>query len=646
MAKAKTRETVILSGAKDQFGCSWHPFGMRLAFKLFTGGVARGLALPPATALLSLRDKGGVWRRFLRGLAFLLESLSSFRDKAAELILRFAQDDWLRRLGVSPKFSGGFVAFLLLAVLGGFLRADDAPKKPELWFYYPVNLLPDENIPKLQAVFQRAAAAGYTQVFLDDSKFGRLGAQPASYAQNVEKVKKIAADLHLEIVPGIFPIGWSDSLLSSDPNLVEALPVRNALFAVKNGAAQPVDDPAVRFPEETFSDPKKWREVDDDVHFESGAAHVSGAKGINARVAAAIDVAPFRQYDLTVRIKTQGYTAEPMVLIYSPDLKDSLNDVDLDVKPTQDWTTYHIVFNSLDHDKLLVYFRAGWSGSDGEMWWDQPKIREAGLLNIVRRDSDPLTVRTEDGRTLAEGKDFAPVADPRMGQVPWPGEYEVWHEPPVLKTSLPDGTRLRVSFCHAITTGRGKVTISLADPKTLDLLRDQAQRMVALFHAKRYFMQHDEIRVMGWDDAAAATHLDSGAILAANIRACTKIMNEAAPGATLYVWSDMFDPYHNAHDHYYLVKGNLAGSWEGLDPSVVMANWNSDHPADSLPWFAKRGHHQLLAGYYDAPPEQIVPWLKAAQGVQNVDAVMYTTWASNYDDLEKFAKVVQNFYAQ
>ena len=54
-------------------------------------------------------------------------------------------------------------------------RADDGPKKPELWFYYPVNLLPAENLPKLEAVFRRAAAAGYTQVFLfpstNDSRY-------------------------------------------------------------------------------------------------------------------------------------------------------------------------------------------------------------------------------------------------------------------------------------------------------------------------------------------------------------------------------------------------------------------------------------------------------------------------------------------
>jgi hypothetical protein len=527
-------------------------------------------------------------------------------------------------------------------MLGFGAVAADAPKPPELWFYYSTNLQNSENLAPLEAVFRRAAAAGYTQVYLTDSKFGRLGTVPAFYFQNVEKVKALAAALHLEIVPGIFPIGYSESLLALDPNLVEALPVRDALFVVKNGEARPVSDPPVHFPEPGFGDPRKWLFCDPVVHFENGAAHVFGAKGVNARVAAAIAVAPFRQYDMTFRIKTQGYTAEPLVLVYSPGLKDSFNFADLDVKPTQDWTTYHVVFNSLEQTKVLIYFRAGWTGSGGEMWWDQPQIKEAGLLNIVRRDSDPLTVRTEDGRTLIEGKDFDPVADPKMGQVPWPGAYDVWHEPPVLKTSLPDGTRLRVSFCHAITTDRGKTTICLSDPKTLDLLRDQAKRIDALFHASRYFMEHDEIRVMGWDDACTARHLDSGAILAGNIRACTRIMKDVAPSATLYVWSDMFDPYHNAHDHYYLVKGNLAGSWEGLDPSVVIANWNAANADQSLPWFAGRGHHQLLAGYYDAPPGRILDWLKAARGVANIDAVMYTTWENNYADLERFATVVRS----
>jgi len=534
-----------------------------------------------------------------------------------------------------------FLAWFAVPFAWSQQPAPPAPT-PELWFYYSTNLLVPGNLVPLEAVFRRAAAAGYTQVYLTDSKFGRLGELPTGYFDNVAKVKKLADELHLEIVPGIFPIGYSESLLSNDPNLVESLPVREALFVVEQGVARPVADPPVAFPAGGFNDPKQWNMVDPVVHFESGAAHVVGAKGVNARAAKILTVAPFHQYDVTFRIKTQNYRAHPLVQVLSPGAKDSLNDADLSVKHTQDWTTYHVVFNSLEQTQVMISFRAGYTGSDGEMWWDRPEIKEAGLLNIVRRDTCPLTVRTEDGKALAEGTDFERVVDPKMGNVPWPGGYEVWHEPPALKTKLPDGTRLRVSYCHAITTGDGKTSICLGDPKTLDILRDQVRRIDALFHAKRYFMEHDEIRVLGWDDACAATHLDSGAILAANVRNCTQIVKEVSPNATLYVWSDMFDPNHNAHDHYYLVKGNLAGSWEGLSPDVVIANWNAEHADKSLPWFADRGHHQLLAGYYDAPPERILDWLNAAKGVPHVDAVMYTTWENNFSELEHFAQIVRD----
>ena len=57
-----------------------------------------------------------------------------------------------------------------------------------------------------------------------------------------------------------------------------------------------------------------------------------------------------------------------------------------------------------------------------------------------------------------------------------------------------------------------------------------------------------------------------------------------------------------------------------------------------MPWFARRGHPQLLAGYYDSKPERIREWLADAEAVPNVTGVMYTTWERRYDDLEAFAR--------
>jgi hypothetical protein len=338
-----------------------------------------------------------------------------------------------------------------------------------------------------------------------------------------------------------------------------------------------------------------------------------------------------------VRIKTKDFKGTPEVKILAGG-DQQLNYNDLGIKPTQDWTTHHTVFNSLDNSKVGLYLGC-WDSGGGTVWYDDLVVEEVGLLNLLRRPGAPLVV-TRDGekKPLVEGTDFEPVADPQMGNVPWRGSYDTYHEPPVIHTKLADGTRLRVSYYHPMVIYSGSVMIALSEPKTLELLRDQAKRVHKLWDAKGYFMQHDEIRIMNWDKASMDRELDAGQILADNVEQCTKILREVHPKGDIYVWSDMFDPFHNAHDKYYLVRGNLANSWEGLDRKVIIVNWNEGKAAKSLKFFADRGHRTIIAGYYDAPVNRLDDWLNAAREAGGVDGVMYTTWQDNYSDLEAFAE--------
>src|SRR5262249_10240432 len=224
---------------------------------------------------------------------------------------------------------------------------------------------------------------------------------------------------------------------------------------------------------------------------------------------------------------------------------------------------HHVVFNSLDHRQANLYLGA-WGAQTGSLWFDDARLEEVGLLNLVRREGAPLSIRRENGAELKEGADFEKLSDPQMGNKPWKGEYDLWHDPPVIRTALPDGTRLRVSYYHAVTVYNGQAMICPSEPKTLTLLRDQASRMHDAFHANGYMMSHDEIRVLNWCAACQNRHLDAGALLADNVRSCIRILQEVNPGGEIYVWSDMFDPNHNAHKDYYLVRGDLSGSWEGL----------------------------------------------------------------------------------
>jgi hypothetical protein len=71
---------------------------------------------------------------------------------------------------------------------------------------------------------------------------------------------------------------------------------------------------------------------------------------------------------------------------------------------------------------------------------------------------------------------------------------------------------------------------------------------------------------------------------------------------------------------------------------MIVVNWNSGQPDRSLPFFADRGHRQILAGFYDAPVARLDPWLAAARNVHGPHGLMYTTWRSDFSKLEAFAE--------
>ena len=159
-------------------------------------------------------------------------------------------------------------------------------------------------------------------------------------------------------------------------------------------------------------------------------------------------------------------------------------------------------------------------------------------------------------------------------------------------------------------------------------------------HPRTFFMQHDELRVANWCALCAERKLTAGALLADHARRCLAILKRINPRAEVLVWYDMFDPTHNAVDRYYLVKDTLKGSWEGLDPRVIIANWNGGKARASLAFFAGRGHRQLIAGYYDSD-DNFAAWDAAARGNATTFGFMYTTWQNRFGDLERYGKLLE-----
>jgi len=512
----------------------------------------------------------------------------------------------------------------------GVLRAGP----PALWVYYSANLLVDRDVEVMGERMREAAAAGYSAFTLSDYKFGKLAEMDKRYFDNIAKVKRIAAENNIEIIPMLYPVGWSESLLSNDPNLAEGLPVRDAPFVVRHGVAV-LDTAPITL--------DRWGWVDPTLAPIENGFRCENPNGQNARFNKRVQVKPFRQYHVSVDIRTENFRGTPEIKPLTTDGR-TLNYADVGAKPTQDWKTHHIIFNSFENTEILLYFGV-WDGTTGIIEWRHPKIEETAFVNLLRRDGAPLVVADEYGKPLAEGRDFEPLVDPLSGTVPWKGSFEVYHEPPKLRTrNLPDGTRLKVSFYHAIICYSGSVMICLSEPKTDAVLRDHARRVHAAWGAKRYFMLHDEIRALNWDKSCCDRNLSAGEILADNIAKCAAWIREAAPDAEIYVWGDMFDPNHNAHKDYYLVRGDLAGSWKGLDKNIIAVPWAVGFADKSAAWFSGLGMRMVFAGYYDAPPERSLPWVEAAKKYPGVEAIMYTTWQNHFGDMKAFAEIIRQAF--
>jgi hypothetical protein len=537
--------------------------------------------------------------------------------------------------------------------------AADAPTYADRWLYCQANLQVDKSADDLVALIDRAAKAGYTAVVLADYKLNILDRVPKHYFANTERVKKAAAAANIEIIPALAGFGYSSGILAHDPNLAEGLPVKDAPFVAKNGVAVPESSVALKnggFEEakgDTFAG-LSFQDLAGKGTFADREVSASGKQSLrmqdaaeNCRVAQKVALRPLTCYRLSAKVKTKGFKPGGEVKLLAVGSGGrALTYHDAKPRADQDWAEIEVVFNSLDNAAATVYFGA-WGGLTGTLWLDDWKLEELSLVNMLRRKACPLTVASADGKTVYdEGKDFEPVADPKLGRVPYAGEYGFAHAGPALKLTansrVKDGDKLRVGWYHPVAIHGEQVACSLSDPKVFDVLADQAKRVSELFRPKTWFLSHDEIRVTGWCKDAEESKRAPGERLAANVRRCVEVVRAGDPAARVAVWSDMFDPHHNARDNYYLENGSLKGSWEGLPKDVVIANWNGRKAADSLKFFADRGHRQVIAGYYDAPGlTGFTKWDEAAKGVPGVSGFMYTTWKRQFGQLEAYGKAMR-----
>jgi hypothetical protein len=273
-------------------------------------------------------------------------------------------------------------------------------------------------------------------------------------------------------------------------------------------------------------------------------------------------------------------------------------------------------------------FNSGLSSKIHAFGPTQFTLEETARVGIVHREGAPIKIY-DDTHVFQEGEDFDAAL----------------HIPE--KSGIREGQQVSVDY-YAIASvygeGRG---VCLTDPDVHRWAAANARKVAALLPASSpLFLQHDEMRHMNSCASCKRMHMTPGQLLAWSLHG----LIASLPARPLYIWNDMFDPWHNALSHFYYVEGDLRGSWEGLPTSVTVMNWNGPRRRASLAWFAKRGNAQVIAGYYDPPDHDggraARTELFEANSVRNVRGVMYTTWRDDYSQLESYAQGARSQWSE
>jgi len=549
---------------------------------------------------------------------------------------------------------------MCLALLGIALlvQASQAgmPVYPNRWVYVSRGLHKDGDVEEIRDIVRTASEHGLNGMVLATG-WDRLDLQPPHFFARLEQVKAICQQHKTEIIPILFSAGYGGSVLAHDKNLAAGVPVRDALFVVKGGEARLVPDPAVAVANPGFEEFKGHRlagygfhDKPGEVSFADKAVFHGGKASLrfesfgadphgHARVMQEVAVKPHRCYRVSVWVKTEGLEPKGCFRVQVLTEKGrALAPFDPQVPATADWRQVVLGFNSLEFDRVRLYV-GGWGGKAGRFWVDDLEIVEVGLVNVLRRPGTPLAVRGEtSGTAYEEGKDFAPVADPKLN-------FRFDHDGPPIKlltgSRIQEGERLRVSYYHGIAINHGQVTVCMSEPKLYDVWREQARLIQKHLAPSKWLLSMDEVRAGGSCEACKSRKMTMGEILGDCITKQVQMIRDVNPKAEVLCWSDMLDPNHNAHGDYYLVEGDFAGSWQHVPKDIVIVCWYYDKREPSLAHFSKLGFKTLAGAYYDADTlDNPKGWLDALDKTPGAIGIMYTTWQDKYKLLAPFGDLV------
>ncbi|MBT3376487.1 MAG: hypothetical protein HN742_41565 [Lentisphaerae bacterium] len=550
-----------------------------------------------------------------------------------------------------------FFTVVLLSQLA--VSAQDAGRLGQYadrWFYVGQQIRTEEDLQTVQETVATAAEHGLNGM-LWSGALESVGRWPADRLALLAKLKTFCAERKVTIIPILWSIGYGTQQWRH-PHLAAGLPCTDVPFAVAGNAATLVPDASLalenggfevfkgdKMQGYTFHDKPGTVSFADTVVRHGGLASLRmEAVGANehghARVMQKVAVRPHRHYRFTCWVRTAELESVSAfkIQIYGP--KGALVPVTTPIRSTMEWQKLTVHFNSGSHSEVRIYVGL-WKGRSGTLWLDDFSVKECGPVNVLRRPGTPISVRNDDGTiTYEEGRDFLPIKDDRFNsRRPREDDVPITLAP---GSRIQDGQRLRVSWYHPLFVMRSQVSTCMSEPALYDYFRESAAALATHLGSGKWFLSMDEIRAGGSCAACKARGLTMAQILGECVSQQRAIIRGVDPDADIYIWSDMFDPNHNAHGDYYLVDGDFTDAWKALPKDIVVSCWRHSTRDKSMRFFAENGFKTQAAAYYDTDTlDTCRDWLKTANETPNCTGIMYTTWRKKYGLLADFGDLIR-----
>ena len=541
--------------------------------------------------------------------------------------------------------------FAVAALSVSPVRAD----APHLWLHYARSCTNPKQLAEGKKFVDLAAAHGLNGMLVGN--VDDLFRQSQSARDNVRALKLYGDQKGVKIIPSLWGTSPGDMTYST-PSLHETIALKGMPFEAQGGrivhrkSATPIRNASLKEYDleknvfagwsaehpgvGSFVEPDGGHDGKPAVRFEPARAK---DKYRHSRFMQKVTLEPRRRY------RFSGWFRGEDADRYFHPMRISVGvDNGKDKPMTFSSSGRNVPKGDLDWHQLSVSFTAGetgtiylyagsWSMTDGRFWLSDFALEEIGITELSMRKSAPRRLRNAaTGVVYAEGKDWT-VAPRKHGE-------EVVLE--LAKGSaIKSGDQLLFD-CFIVARGGPKSNSStcMSDPQLYAWLEKSARTIAEVLEPEVWMLGIDEIMAGGTCELCKTSKKDLAHILGECTTKMRDIIRRETPNAEIFVWSDMYDPYHNANVRLGACRGTFEGVGDLIPKDVGMMLWYGEKVDKSAPYFAERGH--CLMGSICCDGKDVAgavrKWKNGLSAYPGLRGFMYTTWINEYSKIDTFVR--------